>query len=52
MINNRPTALTKITTTPSTSEKPFYIDGTYAGSDIKNIKKGIVIKGGKKYWVK
>lgn len=52
MINNRPTALTKITTTPSTSEKSFYIDGTYAGSDIKNIKKGLVIKGGKKYWVK
>lgn len=52
MINNRPTALTKITTTPSTSEKSFYIDGTYAGSDIKNVKKGIVIKGGKKYWVK
>lgn len=49
MINNRPTALTEITTTPSTSEKVFYIDGTYAGSDIKNIKKGIVIKGGKKY---
>lgn len=52
MINNRPTALTEITTTPSTSEKIFYIDGTYAGSDIKNIKKGLVIKGGKKYWVK
>lgn len=52
MINNRPTAITEITTTPSTSEKIFYIDGTYAGSDIKNIKKGIVIKGGKKYWVK
>lgn len=52
MINNRPTALTKITTTPSTSEKIFYIDGTYAGSDIKNIKKGIVIKGGKKYLMK
>lgn len=52
MINNRPTALTGITTTPSTSEKIFYIDGTYAGSDIKNIKKGLVIKGGKKYWVK
>lgn len=52
MINNRPTALTEITTTPSTSEKIFYIDGTYAGSDIKNVKKGIVIKGGKKYWVK
>ena len=52
MINNRPTALTQITTTPSTSEKIFYIDGTYAGSDIKNIKKGLVIKGGKKYWVK
>ena len=52
MINNRPTALTKITTTPSTSEKPFYIDGTYAGSDIKNIKKGLVIKGGKKYLMK
>lgn len=49
MINNRPTALTEITTTPSTSEKIFYIDGTYVGSDIKNIKKGIVIKGGKKY---
>lgn len=47
MINNRPTALTEITTTPSTSEKIFYIDGTYAGSDIKNVKKGIVIKGGK-----
>lgn len=52
MINNRPTALTEITTTPSTSEKIFYIDGTYAGSDIKNVKKGIVIKGGKKYWIK
>ena len=52
MINNRPTALTEITTTPSTSEKIFYIDGTYAGSDIKNIKKGLVIKDGKKYWVK
>lgn len=52
MINNRPTALTEITTTPSTSEKIFYIDGTYAGSDIKNIKKGLVIKGGKKYCVK
>lgn len=52
MINNRPTALTEITTTPSTSEKIFYIDGTYAGSDIKNVKKGLVIKGGKKYWVK
>lgn len=52
MINNRPTALTEITTTPSTSEKIFYIDGTYAGSDIKNIKKGIVIKGGKKYLMK
>ena len=52
MINNRPTALTKITTTPSTSEKIFYIDGTYAGSDIKNVKKGIVIKGGKKYLMK
>ena len=49
MINSRPTALTEITTTPSTSEKIFYIDGTYAGSDIKNFKKGIVIKGGKKY---
>lgn len=47
MINNRPTALTEITTTPSTSEKIFYIDGTYAGSDIKNVKKGIVIKDGK-----
>lgn len=52
MINNRPTALTEITTTPSTSEKVFYIDGTYAGSDIKNVKKGIVIKGGKKYLMK
>lgn len=52
MINNRPTALTEITTTPSTSEKIFYIDGTYAGSDIKNVKKGIVIKGGKKYLMK
>lgn len=52
MINNRPTALTEITTTPSTSEKIFYIDGTYAGSDIKNIKKGLVIKDSKKYWVK
>lgn len=52
MINNRPTALTEITTTPSTSEKIFYIDGTYAGSDIKNIKKGLVIKGGKKYLMK
>lgn len=52
MINSRPTALTEITTTPSTSEKIFYIDGTYAGSDIKNIKKGIVIKGGKKYWIR
>lgn len=52
MINNRPTALTEITTTPSTSEKIFYIDGTYAGSEIKNVKKGIVIKGGKKYLVK
>lgn len=52
MINNRPTAITEITTTPSTSEKIFYIDGTYAGSDIKNVKKGIVIKGGKKYWVR
>ena len=52
MINNRPTALTKITTTPSTSEKIFYIDGTYAGSDIKNVKKGIVIKDGKKYLMK
>lgn len=52
MINNRPTALTEITTTPSTSEKIFYIDGTYAGSDIKNVKKGVVIKGGKKYLMK
>ena len=52
MINNRPTALTEITTTPSTSEKIFYIDGTYVGSDIKNVKKGIVIKGGKKYLMK
>lgn len=52
MINSRPTALTEITTTPSTSEKIFYIDGTYAGSDIKNVKKGIVIKGGKKYLMK
>lgn len=52
MINNRPTALTEITTTPSTSEKIFYIDGTYAGSDIKNVKKGFVIKGGKKYWIR
>lgn len=52
MINNRPTALTEITTTPSTSDKSFYIDGTYAGSDIKNVKKGIVIKGGKKYLMK
>lgn len=52
MINNRPTALTEITTTPSTSEKIFHIDGTYAGSDIKNVKKGIVIKGGKKYLMK
>lgn len=52
MINNRPTTLTEITTTPSTSEKIFYIDGTYAGSDIKNVKKGIVIKGGKKYLMK
>lgn len=52
MINNRPTALTEITTTPSTSEKFFYIDGTYAGSDIKNVKKGIVIKGGKKNLMK
>lgn len=52
MINNRPTALIEITTTPSTSEKIFYIDGTYAGSDIKNVKKGIVIKGGKKYLMK
>lgn len=52
MINNRPTALTEITTTPSTLEKIFYIDGTYAGSDIKNVKKGIVIKGGKKYLMK
>lgn len=52
MINNRPTALTEITTTPSASEKIFYIDGTYAGSDIKNVKKGIVIKGGKKYWIR
>ena len=52
MINNRPTALTEITTTPSTSEKIFYIDGTYAGSDIKNVKKGIVIKDGKKYLMK
>lgn len=52
MINNRPTALTEITTTPSTSEKIFYIDGTYAGSDIKNVKKGLAIKGGKKYRIK
>ena len=52
MINNSPTALTEITTTPSTSEKIFYIDGTYAGSDIKNVKKGIVIKEGKKYLMK
>ena len=52
MINNRPTALTEITTTPSTSEKIFYIDGTYAGYDIKNVKKGIVIKDGKKYLMK
>ena len=52
MINNRPTALTEITTTPSTSEKIFYIDGTYAGSDIKNVKKGIVIKDGKQYLMK
>lgn len=52
MINNRPTALTEITTTPSASEKIFYIDGTYAGSDIKNVKKEIVIKGGKKYWIR
>lgn len=52
MINNRPTVLTEITTTPSTSEKIFHIDGTYVGSDIKNVKKGLVIKGGKKYLVK
>lgn len=52
MINNRPTALTEITTPPSMSEKIFYIDGTYVGSDIKNVKKGIVIKGGKKYLMK
>lgn len=52
MINNRPTALTEITTTPSMSEKIFYIGGTYAGSDIKNVKKGLAIKGGKKYLMK
>lgn len=52
MINNRPTALTEITTIPSTSEKIFYIDGTYVGSNIKNVKKGLAIKGGKKYWIK
>lgn len=52
MINNRPTAITEIITTPSTSEKIFHIDGTYAGSNIKNVKKGLVIKGGKKYWIK
>lgn len=47
MINNRPTALTEITTTPSTSEKIFYIDGTYAGSDIKNVKKELSLRKAK-----
>ena len=52
MINNKPTAITEITTTLSSPEKIFYTDGTYAGTDIKNVKKGIVIKGGKKILVK
>lgn len=52
MVNNKPTAITEITTTLSSPEKIFYTDGTYAGTDIKNVKKGIVIKGGKKILVK
>lgn len=52
MINNKPTAITEITTTLSSPEKIFYTDGTYAGTDIKKVKKGIVIKGGKKILVK
>lgn len=52
MINNKPTAITEITTTLSSPVKIFYTDGTYAGTDIKNVKKGIVIKGGKKILVK
>ena len=52
MINNKPTAITEISTTLSSPEKIFYTDGTYAGTDIKNVKKGIVIKGGKKILVK
>lgn len=52
MINNKPTAITEISTTLSSPEKIFYTDGTYAGTDIKKVKKGIVIKGGKKILVK
>ena len=52
MINNKPTAITEIYTTLSSPEKIFYTDGTYAGTDIKKVKKGIVIKGGKKILVK
>ena len=52
MINNKPTAITEISTTLSSLEKIFYTDGTYAGTDIKKVKKGIVIKGGKKILVK
>lgn len=52
MINNKPTAITEISTTLSSPEKIFYTDGTYAGTDIKKVKKGLVIKGGKKILVK
>ena len=52
MINNKPTAITEISTTLSSPEKIFYTNGTYAGTDIKKVKKGIVIKGGKKILVK
>ena len=52
MINNKPTAITEISTTLSSPEKIFYTDGTYAGTDIKKVKKGIVIKGSKKILVK
>lgn len=52
MINNKPTDITEITTPLSSPVKIFYTDGTYAGTDIKKVKKGIVIKGGKKILVK
>jgi hypothetical protein len=47
-----PTDITEITTPLSSPVKIFYTDGTYAGTDIKKVKKGIVIKGGKKILVK